>query len=106
VARAVFHEYAYAGDTLTYRMELKRVDDMGAFAEGVSYIGDRLQAEVELFFAHLDERIPGKENFAPADLVQLLRLMRFYEVAKDEHGQPLEIPAHLLEAERAAYTQP
>ncbi len=101
VARAVFHQYAYAGDTLTYRMELKRVDEIGAYAEGTSHIGDRLQAEAELFFAHLDERIPGQENFAPEELITLLRLMRFYEVAQDDQGQPLEIPAYLLEAEQA-----
>jgi 3-hydroxyacyl-[acyl-carrier-protein] dehydratase len=97
VAKAVFHQYACAGDTLTYRAELKRVDEMGAFAVGTSHIGDQLQAEVELFFAHLDERFPGKENFSPEDLLLLLRLLRFYESARDEHGAPVPPPASLVE---------
>lgn len=102
VSRAVFHQVACAGDTLTYRTELKRVDELGAYATGTSHIGEQLQAEVELFFAHLDERFPGKENFAPENLLLLLRLLRFYEVARDENGAPLEIPAYLREAEQAA----
>jgi 3-hydroxyacyl-[acyl-carrier-protein] dehydratase len=102
VAKAVFHQYALAGDTLTYRAELKRVDEMGAFAVGTSHIGERLQAEVELFFAHLDERFPGQENFSPEDLLLLMRLLRFYEVAKDESGAPVQPPDHLREAEREA----
>lgn len=102
VAKAVFHQSAVAGDTLIYRAELKRMDEMGAFATGTSHLGDQLQAEVELFFAHLDERFPGKENFAPEDLLLLLRLLRFYEVARDAQGNPLPIPLHFAEAELAA----
>lgn len=99
VAKAVFHRPALAGDTLTYRAELLRLDELGAYAIGTSRIGDELQAEVELFFAHLDDRFPGQENFAPADLMLLLRLLRFYEVNRDENDQPVEAPPHLRDAE-------
>jgi 3-hydroxyacyl-[acyl-carrier-protein] dehydratase len=102
VSKAVFHRPALAGDTLTYRAELKRVDEIGAYATGTSHIGDALQAEVELFFAHLDERFPGKENFSPEDLILLMRLLRFYEVLRDESGAPVKVPSYLREAEQAA----
>ena len=102
VSKAVFHRPALAGDTLTYRAELKRVDEIGAYATGTSHIGDELQAEVELFFAHLDERFPGKENFSPEDLILLMRLLRFYEVLRDESGAPVDVPEYLQEAERTA----
>jgi 3-hydroxyacyl-[acyl-carrier-protein] dehydratase len=102
VSKAIFHRYAGAGEILTYRAELRRMDELGAYAVGTSHIGDELQAEVELFFAHLDERFPGKENFAPEELLLLLRLLRFYEVARDETGAHLEIPPYLREAELAA----
>jgi 3-hydroxyacyl-[acyl-carrier-protein] dehydratase len=102
VSKAVFHRPALAGDTLTYRAELKRVDEIGAYAAGTSHVGQELQAEVEFFFAHLDERFPGKENFSPEDLILLMRLLRFYEVLKDESGAPVKVPAYLQEAEIAA----
>ena len=75
----------------------------GAIVRGTSHLGDDLQAEVELFFAHLDHRIE-EQLFEPADFLRMLRILRLYEVGRNSDGTPLEIPQRLLEAEHASKT--
>src|SRR5271156_3847817 len=55
VCKAKFHFHAVPGDTLTYRSQIVDVQKDGALVDGTSHVGDRLQAEVQLFFVHLDE---------------------------------------------------
>ena len=103
VSRAVFHHPVTPGDTLRYTAEVEEIKPDGAICTGVSHVGDRLQAEIDLVFAHLDEaRFAGVDLFRPADCLHLLRLTGLYEVGRDSQGRPLEIPPHLLEAEQAA----
>ena len=39
--------------------------------------------------------------FQPADFLAIFRLLGVYDVGRKPDGTPLEIPTHLLEAERA-----
>lgn len=64
-------------------------------------MGDRLQAEVELFFVHLDENMAGKELFDPATLLQMLKMVGLFAVGRTASGAPLEIPPALAAAEAA-----
>jgi 3-hydroxyacyl-[acyl-carrier-protein] dehydratase len=64
-------------------------------------VAGQLQAEVEIMFAFLDQRFEGVELFKPADFLAILRLLGIYDVGHKPDGTPLEVPAHLLEAERA-----
>lgn len=99
VTKAVFHQHTLAGATLTYTVELEDIQPNGAFCQCQVTVGDELQAEVQLMFAHLDDRFP--ENlFEPANFLRMLRLFDLYKVGKSPDGKPLTIPAHLLEAER------
>ena len=41
------------GDTLIYRTVIEDIPKDGAIVNGTSHVGDRLQAEVELFFVAL-----------------------------------------------------
>jgi 3-hydroxyacyl-[acyl-carrier-protein] dehydratase len=50
-------------------------------------------------FAHLDER-NQRALFEPAEFLRLLRMLRLFDVGIKEDGSPLDIPDHLLEAER------
>jgi 3-hydroxyacyl-[acyl-carrier-protein] dehydratase len=104
VAKAVFHQYPTAGTTLTYSVELEDIQPDGAFCQCTVKAGDELQADVQLMFAHLDDRFP--ENlFDPADFLRMLRLFELFEVGRTSDGQPLTIPEHLLAAERLNLAQ-
>lgn len=99
VGKAVFHRPAFAGDTLTYEVIVESIQADGAICKGTSHIGDQLHAEVELVFAHLDDRM-GIDQFDPAAFLRLLRMLRIYEIGRTEDGEPLTIPDQLLQAER------
>ena len=100
IGKAVFHRPALAGDTLTYTTVVENMQADGAICKGTSHIGDQLHAEIDLVFAHLDDRFLGVDQFEPADFLRLLRLLRLYEVGRTADGEPLKIPDHLLQAEQ------
>ena len=61
-----------------------------------------LQAEVELFFAHLDDRSFEGDLFDPAEFLNMVRTMGLYDVGRMPDGTPLQPPEHMLQAERQA----
>jgi len=64
VNSCIFHFEAYPGDTLEYRVKITNRDGIGTMLSATSHLGDRLQAEVELMFATLDdERFNDVELF-------------------------------------------
>jgi 3-hydroxyacyl-[acyl-carrier-protein] dehydratase len=98
VSRVTFHCVAFPGDTLTYRVQVVDIKDDGAMATVTSHIGEQLQAEAEIFFAHLDQVTPQGDKvelFEPYDLFAWLRLLRIYEVGHDANGNPLKIHARV-----------
>ncbi len=102
VGKAVFHFPAMAGDQLTYSVTVQGFQPDGAICNCVSRIGEQLQAEADLMFAHLDEeRFRGVDLFRPEELLRMLRIFRLFDVGKKPDGTPIEIPAHMLAAERA-----
>lgn len=102
IAQARFHEHPQPGDTLAYTVTMQTSQMGGTLVKGTSHISDRLHAEINLFFAQLDDRFAGVELFEPARLCQWLRSLRLFEVGKKADGTPLTIPAEMLAAERAA----
>jgi 3-hydroxyacyl-[acyl-carrier-protein] dehydratase len=98
---ARFDRPAFPGDQLTYRAVIEDIREDGALVHCTSHVGDQRQAEVEMFFAHLDER-QDKELFEPADFLAMLRMLRLFEVGRQADGQPIPVPAHLAAAESAA----
>lgn len=102
VGKAVFHFPARAGDQLKYTATIEAIQPDGAICKGTSHVGDRLQAEVDLVFAHLDDaRFAGVDLFRPDELMRMLRLFRMFEVGQQADGSPLVIPEHMLAAERS-----
>jgi len=106
VGRAVFHFPAQPGDLLTYTAVIEDIRADGALCRGTSHRNGQLHAEIDLVFAHLDDRIPGTELFEPAGLLRTLRLLRLYDVGRTRDGRPLAVPDHLLEAEQADLARP
>jgi 3-hydroxyacyl-[acyl-carrier-protein] dehydratase len=97
VAKARFYFSAVPGDTLTYRAALDDIHKDGAIVSGTSHVGERLQAEAQIFFAHLNESTVGSKSlFDPASLLAMLKLLGIFEVGRDAQGQPLEVPESLL----------
>src|SRR5438270_109025 len=69
VAKATFHFPAVPGDTLVYQATIEDIHKDGAIVSGTSRVGNELQAEVQIFFAHLNEAAAGKSLFDPANLL-------------------------------------
>ena len=59
MAKVEFHFLARPGDTLVYRAKIEDMKEGGAFTSVTSHVEDHLQAEAEIFFAHLDRREGG-----------------------------------------------
>jgi 3-hydroxyacyl-[acyl-carrier-protein] dehydratase len=77
--KARFHFDAVAGQELIYDATLVQIRDEGAMVDGRITVGARLLAEVEIYFAHLDQsrsqQIFGDRNFVfSGELKQLLNL--------------------------------
>ena len=104
VNKAVFHRMALPGDQLRYSAVLDALEPEGAFIRGTSHVGDELQAEVELFLAHLPDRFDAIEGdlIDPADMLVTLRLFGLYDVGRTPTGDPLDVADKLLDGERRA----
>jgi 3-hydroxyacyl-[acyl-carrier-protein] dehydratase len=101
LGKAVFYDFAEPGDTLRYTAELQDVRATGAMVHCTVHRGEQLLGEVQMVFAHLDDRFAGVELFSPLDFLGILRSYRVFEVGKDVDGSPLRVPPHLLEFEQA-----
>lgn len=99
VSRAEFFLPVLPGDQLRLTARLRTIHSDGAIVEGTVESDGKLQAEMELTFAILDERFGDKPFFTAADLLRTLRNMRLYDVGVDQQGKPLKIPQYMLDAE-------
>ncbi len=104
VNKAVFHRPAVPGDQLTYTAVIEGLEDEGAFIRGTSHIGDELQAEIDLFLAHLGDRVKEVEGdlIDPETMLATLHTFGVYDVGRTPEGEPIDVPEKLLEAERQA----
>ena len=95
LSKAKFHCHATPGDTLTYRTTIQDISKQGAVVSATSHIGDRLQADAEIFFAHLDSAIDNRPLFDPATFRAMLTVLGIFTVGRDAAGHPLRMPEHL-----------
>jgi len=104
VNKAVFHRPVLAGDQLRYTAVLEGIEAEGAFIRGTSHIGDELQAEVDLFLAHLGDRFDevAGDLIDPDDMLASLRIFGLYDVGRTSSGEPLDVAEKLQAGERAA----
>jgi 3-hydroxyacyl-[acyl-carrier-protein] dehydratase len=101
LGRVVFHGHAVPGDSLTYTAIVEDARAGGAFVAATAHVGQRLLAEAQIVFAHLDDRFSDVELFDPAEFLGILRSYGLYDVGRRSDGSPLEVPEHLLAAEQA-----
>jgi 3-hydroxyacyl-[acyl-carrier-protein] dehydratase len=104
VNKAVFHRPALPGDQLRYTAVLEGIEAEGCFIRGTSHVGEELQAEVDLFLAHLGDRIDEVQGdlIDPADMLATLRIFGLYDVGRTATGEPLDVAEKLMEGERTA----
>lgn len=81
IPQAVFHRDVMAGEVLTYRVRLMDVRPAGAVVSGLATCGELPVADVEIFFAHLDQnrsqQVFGEHNFVfSGELEHLLGMAR------------------------------
>jgi len=92
VAGAEFHFDAVPGDTLRFEATILDLKPTGSLCKVTSKVGERLQGEAELFFAHLEPGEGVPKLFEPEELLQWLDQMHIYDVGRDEAGRPLSRP--------------
>ena len=76
------HREVFAGEQLTYSVEMLVLREEGASVRGQVHVGEELIVEAEIFFAHLDQTragaIFGDRNFVfSSGLGDLLQLDQF-----------------------------
>lgn len=97
ITRVVFHCPALAGDTLTYAAKIESIRDDGAMVTTTSHKGESLQAEAEIFFAHLNGEHQDKTLIEPRDFLRMMRLLKAYEIGRAADGSRLVEPPGLQE---------
>jgi 3-hydroxyacyl-[acyl-carrier-protein] dehydratase len=100
VAKVGFHFEAWPGDVLTYHAEMDDIKEDGAMVRVTSHVGEKLQAEAEIMFAHLPEQSDKVELFEPYDLYSWLRLLKLYEVGRDAEGNPMKIHPRMAQSDQ------
>ena len=92
VANADFHFDAVPGDSIYFYAEILDLKPSGSLARVTSKVGDKLQGQAELFFAHLEPGEGVPKLFEPDELLVWLDHMHIYDIGRDEAGQPLVRP--------------
>jgi len=76
VKKAVFFDYVKPGDTLKLAAKIESIAPEAASTSGKITCGDKLVAEIDLMFSHIDKNLAGKEfpeeNFVFTDTFKSL----------------------------------
>lgn len=76
IKKAVFFDYVRPGDTLKLRAEIESITPEAAGTTGKITCGEKLIAEIDLMFSHIDQNLAGKkfpeENFVFTDMFDSL----------------------------------
>ena len=93
IPRFTFHHVDICpGDVLLYKVQLETFSEGGGVVSAWAYRDDQLIAEGELMFAHLGHEFSGQSLFADGDMVQMMRLLRVFEVAVAQDGSKMSEP--------------
>ncbi len=67
IKKAVFHDYVKPGDTIKLEAKIDSIAPEAASTSGKITLGEKLIAEIDLMFSHIDQNLAGKkfpkENF-------------------------------------------
>ncbi len=85
IPRMTFHGWAVPGDTLTYSVKLLDERPEGGLVECQARIGERLVADGEIFFAHVDDAL-ASGTIDQKNFVFSMRLLGVLDVGKAGDG--------------------
>jgi len=95
VPKVTFHNVALPGDTLTYETVIEKIEEHGAMVHATSHVGDVLQAEADIVFAHLDDSRQPNNLFEPKNFVFTIKLLGVFDVGRGADGAKIEEPPGL-----------
>jgi len=76
IKKAVFYDYVKPGDTLKLDAKIESIAPEAASTSGKITCGEKLIAEIDLMFSHIDQNLGGKkfpkENFVFTETFELL----------------------------------
>jgi 3-hydroxyacyl-[acyl-carrier-protein] dehydratase len=103
VPKSVFHFPAFPGDQLTYTTVVEYIKRDGAMVTATSHVGDRLQAEMEIVYAHVDD--PKNQVAVDASsFVFTMKMLGVFEVGRNADGTRLTEPNGLAKWRAAHIT--
>lgn len=85
IPKMTFHGWAVPGDTLTYSVKLLDARPEGGLVECQARIGERLVADGEIFFAHVDDAL-ASSTIDQKNFVFSMRLLGVLDVGKAGDG--------------------
>ena len=86
VPKVTFHSWACPGDSLVYHATLTNVDQAGGSVECTAKVGDRLVAEADIVFVHLDQNDPELRAIDQKNFVFSMNLLGILDVGKAGDG--------------------
>jgi 3-hydroxyacyl-[acyl-carrier-protein] dehydratase len=93
-SKCAFDGEVRPGDTLRYHAKIEQAKEGGANVTVTAHVGDRQQAQSEIFFARLDpeaaEQTKGRRLFDPAHLLHWLRLVGVFDIGIRPDGTRLK----------------
>jgi len=76
IKKAVFYDYVKPGDTIKLTAKIDSIAPEAASTSGKITLGEKLIAEIDLMFSHIDQNLAGrkfpKENFVFTDMFKSL----------------------------------
>lgn len=86
VPKLEFHSWATPGDTLVYTANLLEAREEGGMVSCTAHVGERLVAEAEIVFAHVDEAASGSGRIDQKNFVFSMALLGVLDVGKAGDG--------------------
>jgi 3-hydroxyacyl-[acyl-carrier-protein] dehydratase len=86
VPKVTFHSWAVPGDSLAYDAVLIDQRPEGGTVEVKAHVGERLVAEAEIVFVHLDQNDPQLGSIDQKNFVFSMKLMGVMEVGRAGSG--------------------
>ncbi|MEX0703306.1 MAG: 3-hydroxyacyl-ACP dehydratase FabZ family protein [Planctomycetales bacterium] len=86
VPKITFHGWVVPGDSIVYTAKLGEAREEGGSVECVAHVGDRLVAEAEIVFVHLDQSDPALGAVDQKNFVFSMNLLGILDVGKAGDG--------------------